>query len=60
MEHSLGLTIYQGTKLNSTNLNIEIIPIIFSNQNGMKLEINHKKEMRKKKNDHMNTKQHAI
>ena len=36
----------------NTNLNkfksIETIPSIFSDHNGMKLELNHRKEMRKK------------
>ena len=49
MEHILGLTTYWGTKLSSTNLNIEIILSIFSDHNGMKLEINHRGKMQKKK-----------
>ena len=36
-----------GHKITSTNLSIEIISSIFSDRNGMKLEIYHRKEMRK-------------
>ena len=40
MEHSLGLTIFGGTILTSANLKrVEIISVIFSNHNSMKLEI---------------------
>ena len=48
MEHSQGLTTHWGTKLTSTNLSIEIISSIFSDHNGIKLEINHKKRNEKK------------
>ena len=45
-----------------TNLNklkrIELISSIFSDHNGMTLEINHRKR-NEKKTDHMETKQHA-
>ena len=37
--------------------NIEIIPSIFSDHNGMKLETDHRKQMGK--TDYMETKQHA-
>ena len=48
MEHSLGMTIYKGTE---TRLNkfksIEIISSIFSDHNGIKLEISHRKRNEK-------------
>ena len=66
MEHSLGLTTYQGTKLTSTYSRIQkYISSIFSEHDGMKLEIDHtenekrEKEKKKKKNC-METKHHAI
>uniref|UniRef100_A0A4X1TRB9 exodeoxyribonuclease III n=1 Tax=Sus scrofa TaxID=9823 RepID=A0A4X1TRB9_PIG len=47
-----------GHKANLNKLkSIEIISSIFSDHNGVKLEINHRKEMRK--TDYMETKQHA-
>ena len=59
MEHSLRLATYWGTKLTSTNSkSIEMISSIFSDHDGMKLEINHNKR-NEKKTDHMETKQHA-
>ena len=49
MEHSQGLTTYWGHR---TNLNkfksTDIITGIFSDHNGMKLEINHRKRSKKK------------
>ena len=49
MEHSQELITYWGTKLTSTNFKgMEIISSIFSDHNGMKLEINHRKRNEKK------------
>ena len=49
MEHSQELITYWGTKLTSTTFkNIEIVSRIFSDHNGMKLEINHRKRNEKK------------
>jgi len=58
MEHSHGLTTYWGTKLTLANMSIEIISSIFSDHNGMKVEINHGKR-NEEKTDYMATKQHA-
>ena len=49
MEHSQELTPCWGTKLTSNKFkSIEIISSIFSDHNGMKLEINHRKRSKKK------------
>ena len=44
MEHSPGQTIYQATKQDNKFKNSEIISSIFSNHNGIQLEINYKKK----------------
>ena len=49
MEHSQGLTTYWGTKLTLNKFRcIEIISSIFSDHNGVTLEINHRKRNEKK------------
>ena len=58
MDHSLGLTTYCGSKQASTKLSTEFVSSIFSDHNGMKLEINHRKINEEKKN-YMETKQYA-
>ena len=52
MEHSQGLTTDWGTKRTSTNLRnyFEIIASVFSDHNGIKLEISHRKRNEKKTN----------
>ena len=52
-DHILG----HKTNFNKFNRSTEIISSIFSDHNGMKLEINNRKETRKK--DYMETKYHA-
>ena len=48
-EHSQGLTIYWGSKLTSTNLRVyKFFSSIFSDHNGMKLEIHLRKRNEKK------------
>ena len=58
MDHSQELITSWGTKLISTNLRTEIILSIFSDHNGMKVKINHRK-INEKKTDYMQSKQHA-
>ena len=59
MEHSQEWITSWGTKANLNKFrSIEIISSIFSDHNGMKLEINHRKR-NEKKTDYMETKQHA-
>ena len=49
MGHSQGLTTYYGTKHNLNKFkSIEIMSSIFSDHNGMKLEINHRERNEKK------------
>ena len=49
MEHSQELTTYWDTKLTSTNLGTQkLFQVIFSDHNGMKLEINHRKRNEEK------------
>ena len=57
MTHSLGINHIQGYKISLKKFNsIEIISSIFSDHNGTKLEINHRKG---RKISYMETKQHA-
>ena len=49
----------EGKIKNNKFKRVEIISSVFSDHKSIKLEINHRKENRKKKKDDMETKQHA-